>query len=31
VNVPETPSGRALVYVNRQWHHLGEHSLIAST
>jgi len=28
VNVPETPSGRGLVYVNRQWHHLGEHSLI---
>lgn len=28
VNVPEEPSGRALAYVNRQWHHLGEHSRI---
>ncbi|KAA9111434.1 flavin reductase family protein [Microbacterium rhizomatis] len=28
VNVPDTHSGRGLVYVNRQWHHLGEHSRI---
>ncbi|MFE1646096.1 flavin reductase family protein [Microbacterium sp. P01] len=28
VNVPETPSDRGLVYVNRQWHRLGDHSRI---
>lgn len=28
VNVPETHSGRGLVYHNREWHHLGEHSRI---
>lgn len=26
VNVPETSDRRGLVYVNREWHHLGEHS-----
>jgi flavin reductase (DIM6/NTAB) family NADH-FMN oxidoreductase RutF len=26
VNVPEEPSHRGLVYLNRQWHHLGDHS-----
>ncbi|WP_438353716.1 flavin reductase family protein [Microbacterium sp. CJ88] len=28
VNLPEEPSDRGLVYLNRQWHHLGEHSRI---
>jgi flavin reductase (DIM6/NTAB) family NADH-FMN oxidoreductase RutF len=28
VNVPEAPADRGLVYVNRQWHHLGDHSRI---
>ena len=26
VHVPEERPGRGLVYVNREWHHLGEHS-----
>lgn len=28
VNVPEEPSSEHLVYVNREWHRLGEHSRI---
>jgi flavin reductase (DIM6/NTAB) family NADH-FMN oxidoreductase RutF len=28
VNVPETHEARGLVYLNREWHHLGEHSRI---
>lgn len=28
VNVPESHSGRGLVYVNREWHHTGDHSRI---
>lgn len=29
VTVPDEPSSEGLVYVNRQWHRLGEHSRIA--
>lgn len=28
VQVPDTHSRRGLVYVNREWHHVGEHSRI---
>ena len=28
INLPDEPSGRGLVYVNREWHGLGGHSRI---
>ncbi len=30
VSVPDADSERGLVYVNREWHHVGEHSRVAN-